>query len=806
MCNEKHTRYQGACLMFILCLLILPAKGYTQNKMQGKVVNAENGAVPEAVVTVIDKETKQALYTTATDSLGRFLLPTYQGRLLLDVAAYGYEDYTSEISASSSERPLMVRLNYLTIDEVVVTANAKPRMLRDGNKVLIDKLENSPHAKGSDLYTFMRFIPVLKVPTFEGNITLRETAGGNATLLVNGKNIHIPMDAYLKNVRVEDVERIEVVAHPMGEYKVSGENGVINLIMKKREDEGVQCNLSVTDRQIDKNSQNGTFSLSYTSGKTYMTAGIFANHACSNVNSLNDYRFYTGNRQTIENNRIEECLLMLSGYFNMDYELNKRNTFGIRLGVGGNNTNNKNETESKYKRLGYDRVDSVYLSQGKTDNPSKFTNANANLNYTLKTDDKGSMFYADFDYRMSRPQSNTHNLYTKLIEEEAVSEADVIQQNRTKIDSYGIWLRYNHRFTGSTMLFNNLSFYASRARYDYVYGNRKGAEYTDDAGWSNCLDFDDYTLSASSTLLHQWSPKLNLMFMLAMNVYGASGKQRATGDKISRHDINFAPSLHLTYRPVARHVFSLSASCTTYQPGYRQLNPFKTYLSPTTYHTGNPHLKSNILYQGGITYNFLGDYTLLSYVMYGDNLIANLKQYDKNNQVQILPVNRGSMLYHISEFSVDKDFFDDNLNISMSIDYLFRKYKNTQEGMFATEKVHSMMFDASISVVLSNKHRLSTNLSYDYSGKDTGSDFSIPARHGMTLNLTKRFNYSSLSIGVRKYLRKQEKTYYEQPDYGYTTWKKDYWMLHASYSITFGNKKTRNVEDRANEEMKGRLQ
>ena len=47
------------------------------------------------------------------------------------------------------------------------------------------------------------------------------------------------MEAYLKNVHVENIERIEVVAHPMGEYKVEDGCGVINLILKKREDEGI---------------------------------------------------------------------------------------------------------------------------------------------------------------------------------------------------------------------------------------------------------------------------------------------------------------------------------------------------------------------------------------------------------------------------------------------------------------------------------------------------------------------------------------------------------------------------------------
>ena len=97
---------------------------------------------------------------------------------------------------------------------------------------------------------------------------------------------------------LENIERIEVVAHPMGEYKVEDGCGVINLILKTREDEGIQYNLSVGDSQDYRNSQYGMLSVNYTKKKTFLTSGVSVNNANNKNETTFDYRFYDRQSQT----------------------------------------------------------------------------------------------------------------------------------------------------------------------------------------------------------------------------------------------------------------------------------------------------------------------------------------------------------------------------------------------------------------------------------------------------------------------------------------------------------------------------
>ena len=795
--------------IIIIYLLAIFSKASAQNQIQGKVLNMENAPIPQAVVTVIEKDSKRAVCTVLTDTLGMFLIPSCPPNVLLDVAAYGYEDYASEVSAPTyADKLLTIRMKYISLGEVVVTANAKPRMVRNGNKVIIDKLENSPHAKGNDLYSFMRFIPVLKVPTFEGNITLRETAGGSAVLLVNGKNIHIPMDAYLKNVRAEDVERIEVVANPMGEYRVGGNQGVINLIMKKREDEGAQYNLSLTDRQYGLNSQSGTFSISYTKKNLYITSGVYANNARMKSETESDYKFYSSDLQTLEKSNFKEKNLMFSGYFNIDYELNKKSSLGLQLGAGGIDIDNTFDTESQYKKLTTTTIDSIYSSQSGTQNPNKFSGFNTNLNYTLKVDDKGSMFYADIDYRLSRPQSNTHNLYNKRFatSDEIISRTDILQKNRTNINSYGTWLRYNHVFNPDFQWNSGVSFYAARSCYDYTYESReKDGNYMDDPNRSNIFNFNDYTFSAYTNLHYKWSKKLNMDIGIKIDTYGANGEQKDTGEEISRHEVNFIPTLTLSYLPSANHSFFLSGRCSAFQPSYYDLNPFRTYVSPTAYRKGNPDLKSNKMYSGSLTYNFFGDYSLTAYMMYVNNISADLTVSDENNQIMITPMNRGKMFYNAWLLSADKTFFNGYLNMSCELSYLFRKFKNEIPNMDAIQKKNIFGIDIDANITLSKRKRISAYITYGFMTEDMGTAYSNPNEQEINLSLNKRFAYSNLSVGIRKELQNSRR-FYEQQNYAYNMWQKNYWYINVSYSVTFGNKRTRYVQNRGNDEMKGRIE
>ena len=107
--------------------------------------------------------------------------------------------------------------------------------------------------------------------------------------------------------------------------------------------------------------------------------------------------------------------------------------------------------------------------------------------------------------------------------------------------------------------------------------------------------------------------------------------------------------------------------------------------------------------------------------------------------------------------------------------------------------------------LISEKYGWSLGGIYAYNSSKESDSNTQPNRHFVNFTLQKRFKHSNLSLGVRKYMMKGDKgDYSEQQSYAYHTYVKMPWMINVSYSVTFGNRKTRSVYDRSNSTITSR--
>ena len=520
-----------------------------------------------------------------------------------------------------------------------------------------------------------------------------------------------------------------------------------NLILKKREDEGIQCNLSLNDTQYGENSQGGTFSISYTRNKAFITSGINVGNSHFKCEKKVDYLYEDTGRRMLEESDMNNRSQNFSGYFNFDYEASKRHTVGVQASAGGYRQDDESLILSTYSGYGSVQADSSYRSASNVYTPDKFSYLSGNLNYTFRIDDKGSMFYADADYRMTRPNAYTHHVYDRTDVGGNADRMDNLQKVKTCIDTYGVWLRYIKVFNPGTRLVSGLSYYASGTRYDYVYESLEDGGYVNVFGQSNRFYLDDRTLSANAL-------SLNLMSMV-------------------------------------------------FRPNYFDLNPFRTYLSATSYRQGNPELKSARVYSTGINYTFFKDYSLNASVDCWRDNQAFLTLPDGKGFIRTMPVNRGSSCFVNWGLDIDKTLSHNRLNLSYSVEGNFVRFKNDLSYMDRIQDSFSWETDFRAMALM--KRQWTFIAGYGYSSHAMSDSNTQPDRHMVDLMLMKRFRHSNLSIGLRKFFRKNDKdVYYEQPGYSYHTFMKQYWLAYASFSATFGNSRTKTVIDRSNAEVKSR--
>lgn len=791
--------------IYSILLSVFSVCTYGQSGFEGVVIDNEKVPVVGAIVTITDEQSSAILHTTSTDSIGKYLIRNYPDSFRLDITAFGHEACSVKITGVEiGMQPLITALTPIALAEVVVKAYAKPRMKRDGNKLVIDKIGNSPYAQSNNVFTFLRYIPVLRVPVFEGDITV--VGGGTVSLQINGRRTNMPMEAVLKSIPAEDIERIEIIANPGSEYSGSKHQSIINVVMKRRPNEGFKYALFLADAHSGTNRQNGSFNLSYSARKTYITSGFFVNNQRYKNDSKEEYRYYDEGLVSSIDSRTKEKNLSTSAFFNLDYELNKKNTFGLRVSTSGNNIRTTNRTETNYGKLSAGDIDSTYLSENKRTSPFAFTRINTNLNYSLKTDSKGSLFFADLDYVASCPQGEVKSVFDKQTTSGLTREHDFIQKEHTDIDAFGAWTRYNHVFDVKNRLNSGLIFSRAKTNNDYFYGNFSEGEYQNDPNRSSRLDYDDYTVAAYTSFQRTWSEKVTTIIGLRMEYYRAKGTQKSTDEDISRRSTDLFPSLIMNYAPSDNHDFSVNLSRSVSRPRYNDLNPFKTYLSPTMYTKGNPDLKANKMLRAGLSYTLFDDYSFDLFALSVRDISALFHVPDENNLIMITNINYGKTLCILPSFSVGKRLFKGYLYLSGELDFSYNKFTGRAEGIDIDIKKWTPAYAISSDIVLSKKMALSTYARYSYDGTTKGANSFYPSEQNIELSLTKKFRNSNLTCGFKKKLAEKSKQYYETPGYGYSISKKSYWHWHASYSVTFGNNRVRHIFNRENSEISGRMQ
>jgi len=119
------------------------------------------------------------------------------------------------------------------------------------------------------------------------------------------------------------------------------------------------------------------------------------------------------------------------------------------------------------------------------------------------------------------------------------------------------------------------------------------------------------------------------------------GESPTTGNIFKRDYLGWFPSAYLQYQINEKQGLNLSYSRKINRPGYSMLNPFRLYVDPFTYTSGNPDLDPSYNNTVGLRYS-LGNYSLnLNYFIENDIFSQDYIQDDANRTMGVVPKNLG---------------------------------------------------------------------------------------------------------------------------------------------------------------------
>jgi hypothetical protein len=132
---------------------------------------------------------------------------------------------------------------------------------------MVFDVANSPIAKGTTGFDLLKETPMV---SSTDNATLK-ILGKNASIIyINGRKSNMEPEAViemLKNMPSENISKIEVITMPSSEFQVEGNQGIINIILKKNLLMELMAIIRFEDNQGYFNNPSGAVTLNYRKNK-----------------------------------------------------------------------------------------------------------------------------------------------------------------------------------------------------------------------------------------------------------------------------------------------------------------------------------------------------------------------------------------------------------------------------------------------------------------------------------------------------------------------------------------------------------
>jgi len=587
-------------ILFISIFLIPPmiARPVLSGQVKGRVIDGINATTIEnATIAVYSQPDSSIITGAATDLNGEFIISDLlAGVYTLTATFVGYMAKSFSFSLSDDDPVFDVGDIALVeaaedLGSVSVVA-VKPQIVyRDNKKIL--KVKEFQDAGASTLSEVLENAPSVTLDA-EGNVLLR--GSGNYTLLIDGKPVPGVGINMLRQIPPEMVEDIEIMTNPSAKYDPDGVTGIINLVLKKQTEAGLNGQISLMAGLRDK--YNGDAQFNYRKGKVNMFAGVTGTSYNTDVSgSIFRETSAPGNESEITNGFGQSAKInTLVGNLGMDYSINERNSISLSGRFGPQDINAL--VDNEIVRTVTDPV------------------LTGNFNFSNDLQVNGTFYMPDitWDHKFKKEGSKMQtsmfvggfqgNLIQGLSEEamDASWQPTGVFTDRRRLnnamDINDIRLKtdYENSFEGKGKLelgyqYRRLLENNDQVHEDYVL---PGGTWVEDAALSNEFQLDRTIYAVYLT----WGGdlgKFNYQLGLRNEYTDRILEQVDSSTEYSYSKFNVFPSANITRKFKDNQQLQLSYSRRINRPGRQQLNPVRQYADNQLIVSGSPDIRPEFI-------------------------------------------------------------------------------------------------------------------------------------------------------------------------------------------------------------------
>lgn len=620
---ELNQSYMRIFILLCLSLFVVGIVGAQNNRIvTGKIIDKTGAPVAYATILVLPSDTAQnPIFEKISSDSGTFSFPINESHFFLRVSQVGYKQYGQAFSNTDALPNLVVMLENGTdkLESVVVSSSSKkPFITRKIDRVVMNVQDNAITA-GKNAQELFKMAPGVFVNNM-GAISINGQSG--VRVMVDGRLLQLSGDdltIFLKNLRAEDIQSIEIIPHPSAEYD-AGSNALINIVYKKNRKSGLNGNVASSYTQGRYASFKESAQLNYKWNKLGLTGSY-------TYNKSKDYQYYIEDRSYTKSDyqyhsRFDDIERSNGNNYRLGatYDLTDKQYIGLEFsGSDGKNTYPMiTKTSLLYPDTSKSRIlDGVFGNA----NNSNFKNVN--FNYNLKTDSLGSNLSVKADYTSNLSNRNNSSyirtFYTTGTFEKDSSYRNIVPSN------YKIWtgeIKYTQKLKNDYMISGGGKFTSSNMKNDALFQYQENAEWKDDANQSYIYNYleDIYAgfVNFNGTLL-----KTEFQTGLRMEYTATKGDLVTSNILNKRSYPGWFPSVFLkkSTDSAGQNYFTFSFNRQINRPSYWQLNPFVTNIDAYTKAEGNPYLQPQFSNNYEIGFTLKDKYNLsVGYHKYSNNI------------------------------------------------------------------------------------------------------------------------------------------------------------------------------------------
>ncbi len=200
------------------------------------------------------------------------------------------------------------------------------------------QVKQTPHSQQKDAIQLMRGLPAV---TISPDDQINLLGAGNVKILIDGRPYSGDATQYLRTLHGTDIDRIEIVTNPSAQYSAEGTGGIINIVLRKKQGEGISGTASAEVSNFGRGEFNST--TKYKHGKwTYeiATHGLAGKQGHSTYHKLRSIEVTPGGPSTINTEsgggRAHEWRGDISA--KLTYEIDSRTSLSGKIWGGGGTT------------------------------------------------------------------------------------------------------------------------------------------------------------------------------------------------------------------------------------------------------------------------------------------------------------------------------------------------------------------------------------------------------------------------------------------------------------------------------------